>query len=186
MTSDLAAESASDPAANSEERFTKSENFAALREGGVADQRGGGGGNWSPTLWRLRNSLRSRLSLTRRRDPTAKTSQRVNTSSRNTLTVPLLAPRQWSEEGVDGERNGEPKTAPRLEERFVRQRERGRGSFVVVRIKSPGPEGLLEEDYLKRLEENYRLNHTFGSLSVDLEESMCGLIRQGQVRVRIG
>lgn len=152
------------------ERLAKSENLSVFSPEDPSEQLDR---SRSPSLRKLmlsRFSFKRRQSSRKHADPS---------SNRNTLMVPFLqtqpADRQESGSKVRS------KTSAALEERFVKPKEKGRGSFVVVRIKSPGPEDFLDRAFLKRLEENFRLNHMFGSLTVDLEESVDSIVRQGQV-----
>lgn len=156
-----------------DENLTKSENISANTQEDATqllDSRK------SPSLRNLKSSLRSRLSFGRNQS----TKKRSDTSYENTLTIPLLGPEQER-------RSREDRSKVRVhtgtsEEHYVKSRERGRGSFVVVKIKSPGPEDFLDNPYVRKLEENFRLNHMFGSLTVDVGDGMRNIIRQGQVR----
>jgi hypothetical protein len=132
-------------------------------------------GSASPALTRLRNSLRARF----RRQSSKKSSP---PHYRTTLAVSEVPSDHLL--GKDGRSKERSKTA--AEERYIKPRERGRGSFVVVKIKPPGPAEFLDKDYVKKMEENFRVNHLFGSLTVDVEEGMRNIIQQGQVRGREG
>lgn len=128
-------------------------------------------GSASPVLRRLRNSLKRGF----RRQASKKSSP---AHYRTTLAIPEL-PSQ-DRPGREGRSKVRSRTA--AEERYIKPRERGRGSFVVVKIKEPGPEEFLGGRYVRKIEENFRINHLFGSLTVDVEEGMANIIRQGQVR----
>ena len=120
----------------------------------------------------MRNSLRAHL---KRQTPGAKSTP---AHYRTTLTVPSAQERHRP---VDRPKKLRSRTSA-AEERYIKPRERGRGSFVLVKIKEPGPEGFLEEKYVRKLEENFRVNHLFGSLTVEVEEGMRTIVKQGQVR----
>lgn len=163
-TSDFTPENA-DP--NPHDRFTKSDNF-----GSPLDDN-----DESPaSLRRLRNSLRARLSFSKKQ----KNSKQSSPAPHSTfLGVPALHPRG---EGPGNASSSKLRSkSSTAEERYVKSRERGRGSFVLVKIKEPGPEDFLGGGYMRKLEENFRINHLFGSLTVDVEEGMRGIIRRGQM-----
>lgn len=153
-----------------DERIAKSDNFS---ESQASTTKFLDVTNKSPSLPRkIRTSLRSRFSFDRKRS-------RSHQTTTAALTVPLLHPQR---EARKEERSKvRSRTSGPFEERYVKPRERGRGSFVIVKIKDPGPVGFLGQEYVKKLEENFRLNHLFGSLAVDVEEKMKNMIRQGQV-----
>ena len=156
---------------NSQNRFAKSENFTVVDSPHPLDS------GRSPSLRRLRNSLRARLSFSNRKPARAR-KKSSPAHYRNTLHVPLF--QEEGEEGVEGKPRS--RTSAAAEDRHMRPKERGRGSFVVVSIRDPSPEDFVGEDYVKKLEENLRLNHLFGSLTVEVDEAMRNIIRQGQVR----
>ncbi len=113
----------------------------------------------SPSLRKLRTTLMSHLGFGSRRHSSAANKKPVPTPKKSSLTVPAV---QHSER-----RKARSKTSGEaLEGSFSRQRGReGMGSFVMVMKQDPEPEAgvFLEVEYVKKLEENFRLNHMFGS-----------------------
>ena len=157
------------------ERFAKSENLSLFPPEGELDK------SRSPSLRRLRDGLFSHFTF-KRRHSSKKGHKKGDLSQRSTLMVPFLAE---SERGEDVRSKVRSKTSGSLD--FPEHAERGRsetkGSFVMVMLETPGPGGFLDRGFLRKLEENFRLNHMFGSLTVEVEESMENIVRQGQVCV---
>ena len=153
-----------------EERFVQSDNFYLK----PVDNENSDNLSRSPSLRRLRESLRARFSFKK-----GDSKRQASSPHKNILTVPLL---QSPVRTKRSESHSSTSFVP--EEYHVQPKEGGRGNFVVIKIKEPGPNGFLDESYVKKLEENFRLNHMFGSLAVDVEEGMKNIIKQGQVRKR--
>lgn len=170
VTSDLGAESAADdPFNRSLDRFIKSDNNAGNGSGSglLHPHRRPQAGHTSPTLSRLRKNLKSRLSLTRSKKMAVPSN--TNTTATSTCDVRQEGGK-WRSRSSAEDYSGVQQSGGG-----------GRGGFVLTRLREPEPEGFLEEGYVKRLEENFRINHLFGSLTVDVEEGMRNIIRQGQM-----
>ena len=62
---------------------------------------------------------------------------------------------------------------------------RMRECCVMVKVKDPGPQGFLQDNYVKKLKENFCSNHLFGSLSVDVDDGMVSAVKHAQVCVHM-
>ena len=145
----------------------------------------------SPSLRRWTENIRSRLSSGRNRKKNSKKLKdgweelRGSDSSDSSLVTPYQLKKSSSQEEEDETLRSRSAVVSSGHHR-VFQPVRGsdrlvKASYVTVKIKDPGPEGFLRDDYVEKLEENFRVNHLFGRLSVDVDEGMVGIVRQAQV-----
>lgn len=149
-------------------RFIKSDNFQTSRDGPKTQ---------NPSLKRWTENIRLRLSSGRMKRKSKRFEPVV---AGGTFKLPLLP----HEQGGNGEERGEMRSRAMSvpgKDRDEGARGTMKGSYVVVKIKDPGPLGFLSDNYVKKLEDNFRLNHMFGSLSGDVNEGMVEAVRQAQV-----
>ena len=163
------------PLPTNSRRFTKSDNYLYPKQQVDSNLFLSGNRERSSSMKRLRKSLMSHLSF-------SKVPKDGFALHRKTeLTEPLLY--SHSQLKKEDEKRLQSEIYSASEESYTRPEERGRGSYVVLKVKDPGPVGFLNEVYVKKLEDNFRLNHMFGSLAVDVDEGMRNRICQGQVRL---
>ncbi len=136
----------------------------------------------SPTLRGIRERLRSRLSSLNRKPQRSESSR-----GKASLTLPLLKPspilgrKSVKSEVLVTNESTSGTTTTTTEERY-RPREGGRGSFVLIQVQDPGPDRFMDQAHLRRLEDNFRLNHLFGNSTIEVKDSMRNITKQGKVR----